>query len=106
MANWYSTYFETKDKDIVKLIKDGQTIDFNYNEENGNGNCSLRWGLNALDMDAIDNIATNNNSSFFIRATDVMGCSQHIWGYENGKENVAEVKEIEPVWQYVDDVEE
>lgn len=28
MANWYSTTFQTTDKDIVDVIKNGRTIDF------------------------------------------------------------------------------
>lgn len=103
MANWYGTYFETKDKEIAKLIENGRTLDFNYDEESGTGNCSLQWGLNAIDMDAIDIIATKNGSSFFIRSSDNLTGTQHIWGYENGKENIAEVNKFEVVYE---DIEE
>ena len=92
MANWYSTYFETKDKDIIELIKNGETIDFYYDEEKGNGNCSLRWGLAALNVELIGNIATNNHSSFFIRSSDVLTGNVQTWAYENGKEKVIEFK--------------
>lgn len=64
MANWYSTYFETTDKEIVKLIEDGNTLDFYYDEESGVGNCSLRWGLSSIDMETIDKVATKK--SFFV----------------------------------------
>lgn len=103
MANWYSTYFETRDNEILKFIKNGQTTEFYYNEENGNGHCDLRCGLAALDIEAIEKYAVDNYSSFFIHASDSMDCKVHTWAYENGKETIAEVKEIEPVWHYMDD---
>lgn len=90
MANWYSTYFRTEDKDIVKLIKEGQTIDFIYNEEDGCGNCKLRYGLTALDVDAIKTVAENNSSSFIIDSNDIMTNLFFAWVYKDGKEEVFE----------------
>jgi hypothetical protein len=103
MANWYSTYFETRDNEILKFIENGQTTEFNYDEKNGNGYCELRCGLSALDINAIEKYAINNCSSFFIRASDSMDCQVHTWAYENGKEIIAEIKEVEPVFHYTDD---
>lgn len=91
MANWYNTYFRTEDKEIVNLIEEGQTMDFDYNEESGDGNCSLRWGLNAIDMEAIESIAKDNHSTFLICSSDVLTGTTHTWAYENGEEKVAEV---------------
>ena len=59
MANWYSTSFKTNDFDIVELIRQGKTMDFDYDEESGYGNCRLRYGFNALDLETIENVAKN-----------------------------------------------
>lgn len=90
MANWYNTYFETKDKEIVKLIEEGQTIDFNYDEERGDGNCKLRYGLYALDVKAIKTIAEKNGSSFIIDSNDIMTNLFFAWVFKNGREEIFE----------------
>ena len=102
MANWYNTYFKTEDREIADLIEEGQTINFYYDEESGDGYCSLRWGLNAIDMEAIELIAKDNHSTFLIRSSDVLTGTTHTWVYENGEEKVAKVTESEVVYKDVD----
>lgn len=105
MANWYMTYFETRDKEIVELIENGQTIQFYYDEEEGNGHCDLRWGVAALDIEAIENTAMTNKSSFFIRSSDSLTGNVQTWVYENGECKSWENKYVEI--EYVDvDVDE
>ena len=90
MANWYSTTFQTTDKDIVDVIKNGRTIDFFYNENNGNGHCSLAWGFWSMDMVKVANIAEDHKSSFYIRTCDYLTGTVQEWKYENGVEVLAE----------------
>lgn len=90
MANWYITSFRTTDKDIVDVIKNGRTIDFFYNENDGNGHCSLAWGFCSIDMEKVANIAEEHKSSFYIRSSDYLTGTVQEWEFKNGVQVLAE----------------
>lgn len=92
MANWYSTSFTTTDKDIVDVIKNGQMIDFYYDEETGNGHCGLRYGLGALDLNKIANIAVEHKSSFRFVSSDIMADTRQTFAFKDGVEVVAKTE--------------
>ena len=92
MANWYSTSFTTIDKDIVEVIKNGPTIDFDYDEETGNGHCSLRYGLGSIDLDKIAEIAIEHKSSFRFVSSDIMADTRQIFEFKDGVEVVAKTE--------------
>lgn len=92
MANWYMTNFETKDKDIVEIIKNGQTIDFNYDNETGAGHCRLGWGLASIDMEKVTEIATDHKSSFRITSSDFLANVRQTWEFKNGIEIASKVE--------------
>ena len=94
MANWYSTSFNTNDFDIVELIRQGNTMDFDYDEESGYGNCRLQYGFNALDLQTIENVAKNNHSSFQINSIDILTNTKHIWEYKDGEEKKLNIEVI------------
>ena len=94
MANWYNTYFKTEDREIVDLIEEGNTMDFDYDEESGYGNCRLQYGFNALDLETIENVAKNNHSSFQINSIDILTNTKHIWEYKDGEEKKLNIEVI------------
>ena len=96
MANWYSTSFETTDKDIVDIIKNGRTIDFYYNENDCTGYCRLAWGIASFDMEKAAEIAEEHKSSFYIKSSDYLVETIQECGYKDGVEVLAETRH-EPV---------
>ena len=95
MANWYDTTFETKDKDIVEIIKNGRTIDFCYHEDTNIGVCRLAWGIGSIDMDKVKQIAEEHYSSFMISSSDILTGTLQEWSFENGVEVVAKVSHVD-----------
>ena len=92
MANWYHTSFTITDKDIIEIIKNGQTIDFYYEEETGYGHCSLGWGLASVDINKIREIAAEHKSSFHIASSDLLSNTRQTWEFKDGVEIVAKVE--------------
>ena len=90
MANWYVTSFETNDKDIVELIKNGRTVDFDYDETDEQGWCRLAWGIGSLDVEEIERVAKANKSSFCIYSSDAYTNTEQMWVCENGETKIAE----------------
>ncbi len=102
MANWYTTTFKTKDKDIVKVIKDN-CIEFHYSEDDGTGCCRLRGGIGSLDLDVIEDIIYKNKPTFNICAYDIYTDVEHTLVCENGDVKVCERKQLDSSWRYDDE---
>ena len=98
MANWYHTTFDTKDRDIVKVIKDNCT-EFDYNENDGLGCCNLAWGISSLDLDIIIDIAKKNKSTFSIFAYDIYTDTKQSLICEDGDIKVCESKQLDSSWR-------
>jgi hypothetical protein len=105
MANWAMTTFSTADKDIVELIKNGLTLDFDYNEETGTGCCSLKWSFAALDWDKIEAVAKEHKSNLHMIARDLYGCNEQEIKFKNGVMTLFEERAVEPEWHFVDEDE-
>ena len=78
-------------QNIVNLIKNGLTIDFDYDENTGIGTCRLKYGIASIDIDTVKNIDQENKSSFLIRSIDILTEIAQTWIYKDGKEIKAEV---------------
>ena len=101
MANWYSTTFRTTDKDIADVIKNGRTIDFDYDENDGSGYCMLAWGLCSFDMKKAEGIAKAHKSSFYIRSSNYLTETVQEWKFEDGVEVLAEIRHEPAEWSEV-----
>lgn len=86
MANWWTTSFTTDDMEIVELIKDSITIDFQYNKNTCSGICRLAYGIASLNIEEIKRVAKKNNSTFSIDSHDIYSMVSQKWVYENGIE--------------------
>lgn len=95
MANWYTTSFETEDKDIVEIIKNGRTTDFYYDEDTHQGFCRLAWGLCSIDVDKVKQIIEEHHSSFMISSSDILTGTLQEWSFENGVEVAAKVSHVD-----------
>jgi hypothetical protein len=95
MANWYTASFKTTDKDIVNIIKNGQTMQFSYDEEIGGGNCDLKYGLCAIDLNKIEEIASKHKSNLHIIAYDIYTCTEQELEFKNGIETICESRHKE-----------
>ena len=102
MANWYDASFRTTDKDIIDVIKNGRTIDFYYDEKLEVGSCRLAWGLCSIDIEKIDEIATEHKSSFYIRTSDYLTSTIQEWEFKDGVEILAETRHDE-VWRVTEE---
>lgn len=95
MGTWCYTKFNTNDKDIANVIKDGLVAEFEYNETTGDGFCRIKYGIGNLDMDKIVNIATTHKSSFCIRSTgDYYFPHNQTWEFKNGKEVMCDSEDM------------
>ena len=103
MANWYHTSFKTIDKDIVNIIRDGQTIEFDYNEQTGYGTCDLRYGLCAINLEKIENLAAQHKSDFHIKAFDIMADTEQELEFKNGEVVISEVRHNIVDWNAIMD---
>ncbi len=92
MANWYSTTFETNDKDIAEIIKNGVTTDFSYDEASGCGGCFLQYGIGSIDVERAAETAIEHKSSFHIISCDIMQDTKQTWVFENGVEVVVKTE--------------
>lgn len=64
MSTLCYTEFNTYDKDIINALKNERVLDFDYNEDTGDGTFLVKNGLGSIDCNKIADIATEHKSSF------------------------------------------